>query len=145
MRGGYYFAESKTAPPLTDFVARIDGQRNMGTSDGQYGLVFRYADGTHFYWFAITDDQKYQVGICNDGQYDQLIPSTKSALIRPGEKNEIMVIAHGAHYSFYINGQPAGEASDDRFKAGTVGLMSGAFSSGDALELTFDNLEVRAP
>lgn len=115
-------------------------------SSADAGLIFRAsADGNQFYDFEITNQNQFYLRYRNNGRYTFLIQNTASSVIQGiGGKNTLLVIASGSHLQLFINGSFVGEASDNTFASGQLGVAAGSFSasSGDA---SFSNLRVYTP
>jgi hypothetical protein len=107
-----------------------------------YGLIFR-KQGKKFYMFRINDDQRFAVQLYNDGDWADLIGWTKSAEIKLGEFNELVVIADGPNMTFFINKIYVGDAKDDASNNGEVGLTVAADQSGPEMLFEFDDFELR--
>ncbi len=92
---------------LADFDLETTAVQLAGPDDNGYGVVFRRVDPTHFYLFEISGDGFYRL-IRQDGdEMTALSEWNPSEAINTGQaENTIRVIARGAEFSFYVNGQP---------------------------------------
>ena len=130
---------------VSDLYLTVEGQQTSGDTDVQYGLVFRRVDRDNYYIFRIRGDGEYQLRVRYEGEWDTLISWTASPLILPGQVNRLTVVAEGADFDFYVNGQLLDEYSDSKLSEGKVALVVGLDDEGDTGTIEFDNFEVRSP
>jgi hypothetical protein len=143
----YATVASKSHAPDGDFYVSVDAHQLEGSAVCGYGLLLRDSDAG-VYQFGLADhDQQFSVFAWNEakGAARALIGPAASEAIHPGEVNQLAVIAEGAHYQFFINGQPVGEMTDDEWTAGQVTLFTQLCQTGDAAVVEFDNVELRTP
>lgn len=133
--------------PVTDFHLRANGKRIRGSRTGSgWGVNFRVQDNRNYYWFRMLDSQFFAVWAVKDSQWTSLVDSARSDAIKPNGVNQMEVIARDSHFIFLINGQLVGEADDDYFSQGVVGLAVEGFpSSGEDLTFDFMDITLRAP
>ncbi len=175
-------AYSVAAPYFGDFDLRVAAQAVEGPIDNGYGVVFRLqnkdntsVEDDSYYLFLISSDGWYQVSRVVDGLPQVLSDWIESSAIRQDLNvvNDLRVIARGAQFSFYVNGEnvplclstgdtPIGQAiynagtgecsggevayalTDDSIPDGQIGVTAQA--TGDAgVVVAFDNLLVYAP
>ena len=90
---------------FNDFDLRVTAQQVAGPVDqNQYGVIFRYRDDENFYIFRVTSDQYYSVARVKDGIEEKISDWGVSDAIRAAA-NEIRIVARGATFQFYVNGQ----------------------------------------
>jgi tRNA A-37 threonylcarbamoyl transferase component Bud32 len=130
---------------VSDFYLTAEARRVNGVEDGQYGVILRRADRDNYGLFKIEDSQYFKFSVRYEGEWETVVDWTEAPAIRPGEVNRLTVIAEGSHFTFYINDEYVGEASDDRLTRGQSGLAIELLDAGDAATFEFDNFEVRAP
>lgn len=114
-RGGAA-AFSSAAPHFGDFDMQVTLRAVAGPVDNGFGVIFRLQDNDNT---AIGDDRYYAFQISSDGYYRLVrrVDGTEREVstwiaadfIRPGLDaiNTIRVVAVGAQFRFFINGQPA--------------------------------------
>jgi hypothetical protein len=87
-----------------------------------------------------SDTPEYEVIMHKDGKQSSLVSRTKSNLIRSGSNpNQLEIRVKGSDLQFYINGQYATRTTDSgNFRTGLAG-----FYTSDAVEIAFDDLEIR--
>ena len=73
-----------------------------------------------------------------------MILPIRTDVIVPGEVNSLRVVGEGNHFSFYINDQWVGEATDNHLSRGKVGVAIELLASHVAA-FEFDNFTVSAP
>lgn len=114
-------------------------------SGANAGLLLRAsADGSQFYDFEITNQNRFFLRYRNNNRYTYLLQNSASSVIQgAGSKNTLLIIARGSHFQCFINGTFVGAADDSTFASGQPGLAAGSISSnsGDA---SFTNLRVYA-
>jgi hypothetical protein len=125
-----------------DFYLAVDAQNAGDNVDAQYGLIFRNNDDAYFYWEVI--DTQYFRFFSYSGGWNELIPSTYSDAIRPGEMNHLVVVSENDEYKFWINDQFVGEASGSFPSKGQAGVAIGLSYEGEESVIIFDNFELRA-
>lgn len=130
-----------------DFAASIDARVASLSADCGAGLTFRNSLGPGQitdYAFTIIGSQHWRFELNHDRS--NLFSGTDGTFdaIVPGALNRITVIAQGSHFTFFVNGKYAGNASDGTLKEGKVGAAVLIFGPGTC-QVEFDNFEVRAP
>jgi hypothetical protein len=128
---------------VTDFYLAVDAQNIGDNINAQYGLIFRENDDSYYYW-EIIDTQYYRFFSYNNG-WNELIPSTYSEAILPGELNHLVVVSENDQFEFWINDQFVGQASGSFPSNGQVGVAIGLSYDGENCTIIFDNFELRAP
>ncbi len=154
---------------FNDFDLRVTAQQVAGPVDqNQYGVIFRYRDDENFYIFRVTSDQYYSVARVKDGIEEKISDWGVSDAIRAAA-NEIRIVARGATFQFYVNGQLMPlclrgenrtsmwsepgvcftsdlqtEYRDDGYKQGRIALAVGTFD-GSAVTVAFDDLVIVGP
>ena len=141
------------ATPGKDFRdARIEVEtaRIGGPDSNRAGLICRFqtVNGVPtFYFFFITSDGFYGVGLTN-GNQDTLIGQSELAQnsnIKTGLAiNHLRADCQGSMLSFYVNGFLVSQVTDSTLARGDVGLLAGAFIEG-AVDIIFDQFIVLQP
>ena len=127
---------------FSDFYLTVEARQVSGDEDGNYGVVFR-RNSQGYYLFRIRGDRQFRFSVRDEGEWATLIDWKETVAIRPGEMNKLAVLAQGADFTFFINDELVGEASDKRFDKGEVGLAIGLADVGDKAVFEFDNFELR--
>ena len=156
--GGRYRWEAKVSQASTittawmadyrvaDFHLAASSKHVNGSGAGSScGVIFRIQDNHNFYWFHVTDSQKYAVSRQKGGQWRQLVDWTVTTAIKPNGVNQVEVIGRGDHFSFLVNSQIVCEAEDGHFAQGFVGLAIEAYTPGETIAYDFMDLVLRAP
>ncbi len=153
-RGGYRMLISAPevqlwATPRKDFTdtrTEVDTGKLGGPDENRIGLICR-SDGRNYYFFVISSDGYYGLGLFKDDKVqllgqDQMQSSTA---IRTGMAvNHLRADCKGDDLTFYVNGFQVAEMHDATLKHGEVGLLAGTFSQAGA-DIIFDNFVVFAP
>jgi hypothetical protein len=106
------FAEAH--PFFADFDARVQATPVGGPLNNGYGMIFRLQnkrnaspDDDDFYLFMVSSDGYYQVVRSVNGNSRELstwVPSP-AVVQGVGVMNTLRVVAKGAHFRFFVNGQ----------------------------------------
>lgn len=136
-----------SAPGSEDYdnvIINVDTQRLSDEINDGYGLVCRAEDednGVHFY---ISSDGYWRIFNFIDGRARPFMPWTSSELINLGEEasNQITAVCINDYYALYINGELVGEARDDTFDSGAVGMSVIVFEEESEVFIAFDNLRL---
>lgn len=142
-------ADYWTNPGLSfqDVMIDVDAGKNSGPDDNDFGVLCRYQDTENFYFFIISSDGYYGIGIVEDGEQSLLEPPQmyQSDSIIPGDAtNHLQAICQGSQLTLYVNGDLIAEASDSTFAEGDIGLIVGSFDE-PGVDIWFDNLMIRNP
>jgi serine/threonine protein kinase len=132
-----------TIAPMTDFYLTVGARRVSGPLDASYGVVFRHDAGS-YYLFSIRDDGFFNFNLWHNFTWHAVIDWTGTLAIRPGEVNQLAVLAEGTHFTLSINRITVAEAEDAQLAAGEMGLSVLFITPGDAV-FTFDGFEVYTP
>jgi hypothetical protein len=107
-----------------------------------YGLIFR-RQASEFYLFRIEDGQSFAVQLYENGNWADIIGWTKTAAIKPGEFNELTVIADDSNMTFFINKVYVGSADNEVLSNGEIGLTVALEEVSPEVLFEFDDLELR--
>jgi S1-C subfamily serine protease len=125
-----------------DFVLEVEATQVAGPDENYYGVFFRYVDSDNHYLFAISGDGYCTVLKRLDDEVEPLMEWTSSAHIRQGQStNHLMVVAEGARFSFYVNGEHLADVADGSFPEGDIALVAGSLDEAGVL-IHFDNVTV---
>ena len=131
---------------FTDVRVEVDAGKLGGPNENRIGLICRSA-GQTYYFFIISSDGYYGLGIFNNGQarllgQDQMQPS---AAIHAGLAiNHLRLDCSGDALTVFANGLQLAQAHDPTLKHGDVGLLAGTFKQPGA-DVVFDNFVVFQP
>ncbi|MBM3124065.1 MAG: hypothetical protein FJZ87_03215 [Chloroflexi bacterium] len=137
-----------SSPPrvYSDVRIEVDTGKLGGPDENRSGLVCRLT-GSDYYFFIITNDGYYGIGVFAGGQATLLgQPEMQtSEHIRTGlAVNHLRADCAADTLSFYINGFLLAEVQDNRLSSGEVGLLAGTFTQ-PGVDLIFDNFVVLQP
>jgi hypothetical protein len=124
----------------------VDAGKLGGPDENRIGLICRYT-GTDYYFFIVTSDGFYGIGLFSGGQAALLGQSEMQASnnIKTGlAVNHIRADCLGNTLTFYINGLQVASVQDATLASGDVGLLAGTFSQPGA-DVIFDNFVVLKP
>ncbi len=129
-----------------DVRLEVDAGKLGGPEENRAGLICRYS-GADYYFFMITHDGYYGIGIFKDGQAILLGQSEmeSSPAIHTGVNiNHLRADCVGDQLTFYVNAQQVTSAQDGTLTQGDVGLVTGTFGQ-PGVDMIFDNFVVIQP
>ncbi|HRJ74880.1 MAG TPA: hypothetical protein PLX90_02735 [Anaerolineales bacterium] len=131
---------------FADVRMEVDTGKLAGPDENRIGLLCRF-NGKDYYFFIITSDGFYGVGLFKDGQAVLL---GQSEMLSSSNINKGLAINHlrgdciGNTLTFYINGFQIAQAQDSNLTSGDVGVIAGTFAT-PGVDIIFDNFVVLAP
>jgi hypothetical protein len=121
------------------FVLKLNTQQIAGAADGWRGVILHKQDENNYYVYAISDSGAFTFWALVDDKFQEIVPSTPTDAVQPGQWNEIAIVANGPIYSFYVNAHLVGQATDATLTEGTGGLY---FETGSDNQATFETNSV---
>ncbi len=135
--------------PHKDFAnVRIEADAGKlgGPDENRIGVICR-SDGRNYYFFMISSDGYYGLGLFKDGQA-KLLGQTemqRSDAIRTGMAvNHLRLDCNGQNLAAYVNERLLVKANDPALQHGDVGVLAGTFKK-PGTDVVFDNFIVFAP
>lgn len=131
---------------FTDVRIEVDTGKMAGPDENRIGLICR-SNGSDYYFFIITSDGFYGMGIFKDGQASLLgqTEMLSSANINKGVAvNHLRADCAGSTLTFYVNGFQIAQAQDSTLPSGDIGLLVGTFNE-PGVDILFDNFVVLQP
>jgi hypothetical protein len=131
---------------FSDVRIEADAGKLGGPDENRIGLICR-SDGKTYYFFIISSDGYYGVGIFINGQaallgQNQMQSSDK---INIGTAiNHLRADCNGDDLAFYVNGTKLTDVHDPTLQHGDVGLLAGTFAQ-PGVDIVFDNFIVIKP
>ncbi len=134
---------SQTEYVYTDFLAEVDTTHSFGPTAVEYGLYFRNADGSNYYYYAISAGGHFNFWKRIDGEWQEILPWTESDALEAGEGayNRLGVLAEGHSIALLANDVVLAEVEDDSMAAGALGVFVRTYDEED-VEIAFDNVDV---
>ncbi len=129
---------------LRNFYLAVDAQNATANDDAQYGLIFRNNDDSYIF-LEIRDSGNFRILSHDDSGWDEMISSTQSDAIQPGEINHLEVISVDDTIFILINDKYVGSTIASSPTEGQVGLAIGLSNTGEKSTIIFDNFELRVP
>lgn len=135
--------------PQVNFIdvrMEVDAGKLAGPDENRIGLLCRF-NGKDYYFFIISSDGFYGMGVFKDGQATLLGQSEMlvSDNIHTGlAVNHLRGDCAGSTLTFYINGFQVAQAQDSSLTSGSVGVLAGTFSV-SGTDVVFDNFVVLQP
>ncbi len=131
---------------LSDVRLEVDSGKLAGPDENRIGLICRFTK-TDYYFFLISSDGFYGIGIFKDGKA-MLLGQTEmqgSANIRTGMAiNHLRADCTGEKLTLYINGFETASVQDSTLKSGDIGLLVGTFNQ-PGVDVIFDNFVAMKP
>lgn len=131
---------------LSDARIEVDSGKLAGPDENRIGLVCRF-NGTDYYFFLISSDGFYGIGVFTGGKGVLLGQSEMQASsnIKVGlAVNHLRADCVGNTLTFYVNGFQVAQAQDATLAKGDVGLLAGTFGT-PGVDVVFDNFVVLQP
>jgi hypothetical protein len=131
---------------FTDTRIEVDTGKLAGPDENRMGLLCRF-NSKDYYFFIITSDGFYGVGLFKDGMATLL---GQSEMLSSANINKGLAINHlradcaGQTLTFYVNGFQIAQAQDANLVSGDVGIMAGTFAT-PGVDIIFDNFVVLQP
>ena len=131
---------------FSDVRIEVDAGKLAGPDENRIGLICR-SDGKAYYFFIMSSDGYYGLGIFTNGQA-ALLGQTEmqsSDKINTGTAvNHLRADCNGDDLVFYINGSQLADVHDQTLQHGDVGLLAGSFNQ-PGVDVVFDNFVVIKP
>lgn len=125
-----------------DFVIRTTVEWGPGSEEDYCGFRFRGVDNDNMYtvqidrvtglWFQAMFNTEWQTSVNADNSLDQ---------ISDGD-NQLVLVALGNTFTVYINGEQAGQFTEDRLGEGDVAVLAGTLDESDETNCTFINTDL---
>lgn len=129
-----------------DVRIEVDTGKLAGPDENRIGLICRYSEGD-YYFFIITSDGFYAIGLFKDGQVTLL---GQAEMLASSNINKGLAVNHlradctGNTLTLFINGFQVGQAQDNTLTTGEAGLLAGTFGT-PGVDIVFDNFVVLQP
>jgi tetratricopeptide (TPR) repeat protein len=151
-KSGYFAWETADLPRgYDDFI--LEGKTEIDPSNGYsaVGFVLRYINEQNFYTFLVSSRRFYRFDLLFNNHPLTLIGWTAlpeeigEAGREGGAGLGLRIIAHGSHFSFYVDEEWVGEVEDESLGTGAVGFAAQNFGESEkaAFRLRSFSLEAR--
>lgn len=124
----------------------VDAGKLAGPDENRIGLVCRF-NGSDYYFFIISSDGFYGMGVYSGGQallLGQSEMQASSSINKGLAVNHLRADCTGNTLTFYINGLQVAQTQDSTLTTGGVGLLAGTFAT-PGVDVIFDNFVVLQP
>lgn len=136
---GYVYRDSLVTQTFEDFALSVEATPQDSEAGYTYGLVFRNA-GASYYTFEVGNDRGYRVYLHDAGW--QALDRGEANAIKPGQTNELKVVARGRELVFFVNGDEVTVLEDKTISGGRAGLVVSVLEKDKTATVSFDNLVV---
>jgi len=130
-----------------DVTLSVAGRLISGAASGGYGLVCRFRDPEHYYFFLVTDAGQFIIGKQSGGTSQGLSASTfqpSKAILLDTAPNLLTAECVGDRLALSVNAAPVAEVRDSEFQNGQVGVLAAAVE-GAGMEARFDDFSMYTP
>lgn len=124
----------------------VDTGKLAGPDENRIGVICRFHQN-NYYFFIISSDGYYGIGLFKDGQAVLLGQSEmqSSSNINKGlAVNHLRADCAGNMLTLYVNGFQIAQAQDSTLASGDVGMLAGTFET-PGVDVVFDNFVVLQP
>jgi hypothetical protein len=131
---------------FADTRLEVDAGKLGGPDENRIGLICRFT-GTDYYFFMITSDGYYGIGIFSGDKAVLLGQSEMQANsnIKTGlAVNHLRADCVGNTLTLYVNGFQVASVQDVTLKTGDIGLLAGTFAQ-PGVDIVFDNFVALKP
>jgi hypothetical protein len=131
---------------FSDVHIEADAGKIAGPDENRIGLICRYT-GNQYYFFVISSDGYYGIGIFNNGKSALLGQSEMQASGRiktDAAINHLRADCDGDSLALFANGFLLAQVHDPTLSHGDVGVLAGTFSH-PGVDVLFDNFIVVTP
>lgn len=130
-----------------DIIIELDLAQLSAADNNGYGLMCRASfdrSSANGYYFLISGDGMFSIREGRQGEVQPLIKwQSTSAINRGAGVNRLRVVCVEDYLSLSINGELVGQVRDNSYSRGLIGMVA-TTESGTQIDVTFDNLLVRA-
>ena len=131
---------------VADVRLEVDAGKLDGPDENRIGLICR-SDGSNYYFFIISSDGYYGVGLFRGGQthligQDQMLPST--AIHVGMAVNHLRFDCQGPQLTAFVNGLQLAQVQDTTLQHGDIGILTGSFQA-TGVDIVYDNFVALAP
>lgn len=131
---------------FADVRMEVDSGKLGGSDENRIGLICRFT-GSDYYFFLITSDGFYGVGLYSGGQAVLIGQNELQASnnIKTGMAvNHLRADCAGNTLTFFVNGFQVASVQNSALTSGDVGLLAGTFTE-PGVDVIFDNFVVLKP
>lgn len=126
-----------------NYELEVEIQKLTGSDSVEYGVMLNQEDQLKHYTILITPyKQELWVGKRTPDKWTTLRPSTTFSFINQNGVNKLKVVLQGINYQIYINGNLAGEFTDDEYQSGTIELVAEISEINSDVTLEIDNFRL---
>ncbi|MBC7878353.1 MAG: hypothetical protein H7Y59_14375 [Anaerolineales bacterium] len=131
---------------FADVRIEVDSGKLGGSDENRIGLICRFT-GSDYYFFLMTSDGYYGIGLYSGGQAVLLGQSEMqfNSNIKTGlAVNHLRADCVGNTLTFYVNGFQIASVQNSSLTSGDIGLLAGTFAE-PGVDVIFDNFVVLKP
>jgi hypothetical protein len=128
-----------------DLYIEVDGALVVvPEAGGDYGIITRQSQESSYYQFVVDGAGYFKVRKHSGEGWTVLLDWQESDAIRQAMDgaNRLQVVCRGPALLFYVNGIFLGQAEDEAFSSGRIGVSAGSYEGGAGVQAVFDNVVV---
>lgn len=126
-----------------DFCLEAEIEFDLSNPYSSMGFVFRYINDENFYYFLLSSKGYFRFDTVFNKNPLTCIEWTENPLIKKGV-NFLRIIAHGDHFSFYIDDDWIAEYEDETLRAGKIGFAAQNYDEGEAARFYLKNFTIES-
>jgi len=130
-----------------DVTLSVAGRLVSGATSGGYGLLCRFTDAEHYYFFLVSGEGEFIIGKQHNGTSTGLSASVfqpSESILSGKVPNLLTAQCVGDHLILSVNGVPIADVVDEEYREGQVGVLAAAVE-GLGMEARFDDFAIYAP
>ena len=128
---------------FTNVNVEVDATRLAGPDNNEFGVICRYQDDQHFYYFLVSSNGYYVIGKVDGGDFHPLRSGQTITINTGNVTNHVHGNCTDNALALFVNHQYVDTAFDKSYTTGDVGLIAGANNVQD-VKISFDNFTVTA-
>lgn len=140
----YYWSDYEYSQDLSDTIFSVDARVQQATGVGDFGFLCRIQDSDNFYSLEVSEDGYFSIWKLQDGKTTYLHEWEYSNEIPIGQPMTVVAACVGDKLALGVNDKILVEISDNTFRKGRIGLLTGTFESPNII-VAFDNFRVHRP
>ena len=127
-----------------NFVIEGEASFSGNTAYASLGFSFRRLDDRNYYYFLISNRNHFRFDLVFNGNPRILIPWTPFSREEEGIPLRFRLLAHGSHFSFFIDEDWVGEIEDEGIASGGFAWAGQNYGEGDYACLSLHRLSVES-
>lgn len=140
----FFWSGYQSTQDLSNTIFSVDAHVQQATGVGDFGFLCRIQDENNFYAMEVSEDGYFAIWKFENGKSDYLYEWEYSNEIPIGQPMSLVGACVGNKLVLGVNDKVLVEITDNTFKNGNIGLLTGTFEIPD-ITVAFDNYYVYKP